>query len=402
MDPNAAAQAAQAAPEEEDKFMYAPGQRGKIMDYTTSEGMKAHNAATAALSTMYDLTSDKLLTFIRQLKARSKGQGGFEEILEVDVDPIENPMTKLTYLLDSFGQLSYEQCKAHTDTYYKSKSRAAQDSHNLFTCIENSLTEEAKEKLLTKEPKYLIKGRYVGVLYLHVIIEAATIDTRYTIHELHNKLHKMTDLVESKKSNVEDINQAVEMIELGLTSRGATTDDIGLTTQLLRMYAKIEDPEFQSFIKTIKSDIETDKQVYNSEQIKKMALNKYKCLKESEEWQAHPGVDKDQKIIALEAQILAMATTTQGDNPRQQKKRGRRPKDPWMLIPPKSSELKEKIVNNVRYLWCDIHQWCKHNNDMCNEQKKSNKKVKWATNEQQSPTLQMQSTMQALMMEDSD
>ena len=112
-----------------------------IIDYTTNEGRKYYERATAKLNDEgFDCQADTLRAFIKDLERRAEAFGWTSTItgiLNIPID-INDPNSPIKNLLKQYGELSWDQIFDYDDTYIHNNTRAAQDSRMLYECIMNS------------------------------------------------------------------------------------------------------------------------------------------------------------------------------------------------------------------------------------------------------------------------
>jgi len=97
-------------------------------------------------------------------------------ILMVPEDPLE-PDKDLINLLHNYGQLTLNQVWAHAKTYIDQEEQAAQDTAQLYHCLMNSLTKEAKAKVMIWRQEYIIANLPSGMALLKVIICESHVNT---------------------------------------------------------------------------------------------------------------------------------------------------------------------------------------------------------------------------------
>jgi hypothetical protein len=66
-------------------------------------------------------------------------------------------------LIKSYGELSYEDVKRHSETYVNLEIRSAQDSVMLYLCIMASLTEAGQKKVRSRGLTYPFMSGDKGV-----------------------------------------------------------------------------------------------------------------------------------------------------------------------------------------------------------------------------------------------
>ena len=100
----------------------------------------------------------------------------------------ENPY-ELANLLTNYGEVKMQEVRAFETTYINAQSRAAQDTHMLYSCIMNSLSKEGKTKIHVWRDQYTMPGGYKsGNLLLKIVIRESHLDTNATTSVLRLKL----------------------------------------------------------------------------------------------------------------------------------------------------------------------------------------------------------------------
>ena len=99
-----------------------------------------------------------------------------------------------------------------------------------------------------------------------------------------------------------------------------------------------------------------------------VALNKYKVLMESDNW--NKLLEQDSKIVALMAEIDALKLQSSSTSSYNNKWKGNNHKskadNTWKKIAPGEREPKKKSVGKVTYHWCTNHQyWTLHSSTKC-------------------------------------
>jgi hypothetical protein len=81
----------------------------------------------------------------------------------------------------------------HALSYYLTKSRAVQDSNQMYVCIMNTLTKEGRAKVVLHEKEYTFgNGDYVsGPVLLKVVIMESYIDTNATTRHIRQHLSQL-------------------------------------------------------------------------------------------------------------------------------------------------------------------------------------------------------------------
>jgi len=399
------------------QFARTPGLvNGRIINYETTEGLKLFKNATAELKSDYDLSPEGLNVFLKETDDRAHAYG-WTHILNIPPD-LGNP-DRLVNLISDYGQLSLEQVQAHAETYINTRSRASQDSTQLYYCIMATLTKEAKDTVLLVEHEYRLTAHNTesGTALLKAIIREASVDTNATVRSIRNRLSNLDDKMLELKSDIPEFNKYVMAQIKALHARGMDSED--LIANLFKGYKVAADKEFYDFIKRKEQEydegVSTD--ILTPELLMNMAKNKYSNLKQFDVWMAPS--EQDQKIIALETQVKQLAKKTNKQSGKSQDKspvkkqnttnpkgnttgRRRNKKPDWMLKHPKSGEPHKKVVKGKTYNWCRHHQsWgihiegdCEVGKEKTKQEAKKNKADK--AKDESNPQLRLAKALQAI------
>jgi hypothetical protein len=201
------------------QFAYTPGTYGAaatLIDYNTTNGAKIQKSATEKLDVLHDLDTENLNDFLESFRTRAIAQGWFHTLLTVNQNGVA------MNFIDNYGVLSYASIEAHANTYMFRETRAAQDSHNCFCCLEASLTKDARTTLYAERDKYTIRRstllaavaganipagdpnerRRDGLLFLWCILDRTTAKTNATISTIVRQLNHLAELMTEHNSDV--------------------------------------------------------------------------------------------------------------------------------------------------------------------------------------------------------
>ena len=336
-----------------------------IMDYSTSEGSKLYKAAITKLSseTQYGCDPTNLKVFLALLKARAQTTG-WAAILEIPADAGKDPNAHLLNIVDHYGERTLEQVRNTVKVYVNTKSRAAQDSAQLYHCLLNSLSTEGLSKMLICDSDYTVDGTPSGALFLKVLIRESHIDTNATTRHIREKLGSLYEHLASVGYDIVKMNDYTKGLLLSLKARGETTED--LIANLFKAYKSVPDKNFARYIQA-KEDEYDKGGIKDPEQLMMRASNKYRTLVEDKVWNAP--TEEDNKILALQARIDRMTTATPPRGQGQQKtlKTGQQPRPEWMTTAPAAGkELESKSMSGKVWWWCTALKWyCIHKPEDC-------------------------------------
>jgi hypothetical protein len=348
--------------------LYPSGVTNQWIDYSSAAGVKLFKQATEVLPVIYNGDSDKLNLFLETLSERAT-YAGWDNILGIP-DATGNTRN----LIIEYGQLSLEEIRAFGTTYAATQTRQAQNAVNLHACLANSLSEEARIKLMTRVAEYKINGVYHGPLFLKIIIAEAHIDTRATLSFIRTNLSNLDAYMTSINFDIEKFNHYVKLQVASLTARGETSND--LLINLFKGYAVVIDQDFKRYISDKQNDYEEGQDI-NPEILMNFAIVKFRTLKQKGRWNAPS--PQEERIIALTAQVEAFkknsckldkGKTTAKDGTGGKKpgkpKRDRDAKFAWKKVPPNGDQAQEKKVDGKTYHWCPVHlAWTIHKPSEC-------------------------------------
>ena len=148
---------------------------------------------------------------------------------------------------------------------------------------------------------------------------------------------------------------------------------------------------------------------FSPNQLMNLVENHYKSRVENGTWKMV--TKKDERIVALEAQISALSSTTSTTNSKKGgglTKEERDKKYAWKLIPPSTESGKKEIktFENRQYHWCTKHKaWTLHTDAECkgvganknrNQNSSTNNPVANTTN---GPTVQVDTTLSSTIQD---
>lgn len=359
------------------QFALSPGAalHGTI-DMTTPEGRKAYYKAIRPLNedTFYDCQPDGLKGFLDDLGDRAIDWGWnttTNGIMQIPDNPTaRNP--NYTSLLTNYGELSLETIRAYEATYITAQNRYAQDTHQLYMCIMNSLSTTAKAKVKIYKKQFTINGHVSGNLLLKVLIRESHLDTNATASQIRIELASLDKYMPTIGSDIGKFNEHVNHLVEGLTARGQITTD--LVTNLYKGYAAASDAPFVDYIARKQEEYEeggTTDNDKHAQELMTFAYNKFKNSKLKGTWNA-PN-EQEEKIIALEAKVNSLKkqhkkvtfTDRKGNDKdtEKNKKRMSEPKPEWLEknIKPSADKLKEVR----KWRGNNYHYCCKETGGKC-------------------------------------
>jgi hypothetical protein len=347
----------------------------EILDYNTPTGTKLFKSATEKLAIEFDCDSENLPLFLAQLRDRAAVYDWLALLL-VPKDGNEE-MTK--DLIESYGELSYDDVRRHAQAYVNTETRSAQDSVMLYLCVMATLSETGQKKVRSRGLTYpfMSGDKGVGTLLLKVVIMVSHVDTRATVTQVRTKLSSLDKTMRDMDSDIDKFNDHVMTLATKLQSRGEATQD--LLVNLFKGYKACKDAEFVEYIKK-KEDLYEEGGDVTYEQLMDWALNKYRARVESEQWCQR--TTEEETIIALQAQVKKLLNTSKGDTKKRatgkerskDKANGDKQKSTsnkggpqgWKRVPPKEGESTTKKEGGKDWHWCSTHKaWTRHKETEC-------------------------------------
>jgi hypothetical protein len=365
----------------DDIFAIAPAlMDSAVINYHTVSGSKLYRAAIQKLAEPFNVTSAGLKPFLRDIGDRAR-YNGWGDILAVpkDLDDPDIAGRDTTDLLTQYGCISIKQVRDHALSYYLTKSRAVEDSNQMYVCIMDTLTKEGRAKVVLHEKEYTFgNGDYVsGPVLLKVVIMESYIDTNATTRHIRQHLSQLHEYILTVDSDIEIFNLYVNGLINSLAARGQSTQD--LLANLVKGYKTATDDVFVKYIEKKEEDNNHGHDI-QSMRLMELARNKYKTMVEENKWKA-PSEDST-KIIALQAQVKLLGNKFKaGPGPKypsnkgpkddkftpKKKKGDKPPKAPWMLVAPTEGQPLKKLKDGKDWIWCPTHKsWGRHTLEKCN------------------------------------
>jgi hypothetical protein len=231
------------------QFALAPGlvQHADIIDYSTREGQKPFEMAMESLKDDFALDHKGLSGFLEQLAGQAR-TSGWSDIIQIPPDL--NNIDKGVDLLSHYGSITLEQVQAHAETYAHDNNRAAQDSMQMFLCIQNSLTKTAQASIALQKSDYTVgvqNPQVSGPCLLKVVIRKSHVDTNATTGHILKKLTHIDKIVRESNSDIIQVNEKVQALVDKLAARGETM--MHLVNHLFEGYKSTSDKQFVKYIK---------------------------------------------------------------------------------------------------------------------------------------------------------
>lgn len=300
----------------------------------------------------FDLDPKNALSFIRALDTKIIAME-WSAIFSIPAD-IDEPAQDLAFVHSEFGRRTTEQVRNHVVTYIDEPNRDAQNNMMAFTCIQASLTTEAKSTVNKLRAEFEIDGMPSAALLTKVIMKCTIPNNRSTPLSYRNQLAALDKVMISNESDIEAFNKEVSGLTNGLTMFGETMSDA--IPNLFRGYMACEDKSFVVYMRNKLDRYEDGEADYTQEELMELAVNKYTDIKSRGEWKKLSKAEET--VIALQSKLNKAragnnAGETSGSN------RGGKSKIPepsWVRKPPTDGkEVKQDADGNLFY-WCAHHK----------------------------------------------
>ena len=386
---------------------------GNFIDYNTPAGIKLYKMAGEKLKSEFDLDTNNFPRFVDNLNSRAIEQG-WNSLLTVSGMNV----------LKNYGTITYPDILAHAQSYAFQDVRLAQNSTNLFNCLEATLTDDAMAAVNTEHHVFTLnRGVTVatqpattvypagnatdefrdGLLLLWVVFNRTNAQTNATISAIINQLTRMNNIMEESKHDIKQFNTTVRtLLNSYVANRRHEYDETILINSLFSSYKTTKDREFSSYITRKQQDHDDNTKVITPNTLMEDALKFYQTRITTKEWEQDSAEVKE--ILNLSAQLKSSqgklaALEKKWDNKGKdgEKKNNKKKADgkgknnkyeslsseeirkkrhdeapDWMKKRPKnpsSSSRLEKDGNT--YKWCDKHRmWCYHDTSECKLKKK--------------------------------
>ena len=370
----------------------------QLIDYTTKRGASLYEQGTKALATPFDLKSNQVVIFQKELKDRAsmmgwnQGTQGITKFTNKDGEDID--------LIDEYGRIDEGTLKTACDEFMtgaNSDKRAAQNNEQMWRCIYNTLTEEAKATLLTYSTDYVVQvqgqPKEVGPLMYKTMMRLATLDGNATVQALRANLRELTNYAIKVNGDIDAIHKYFNQNYAQLKSRGKSVDDVH--TILFEAYKVVPDANFHAYMDRLYDDWVDqtgDMKDATHEEVMKKAKQRFDLLNHNDKWGAKS--PEQEQIIALEAQLKDLKLSkklldklknkdkdkdkdkdkqkeSKGDKQGKNKKntankRFQKQDEEWKKTPPKEGEPWVKQVGKKLWYWCIHHmKWCVHKPEDC-------------------------------------
>jgi hypothetical protein len=325
---------------------------------------------------------NKTVVFVEAFQRHANAMGWTKGTKQITT--FTNRDGKSIDIIKHYGQINEATLKTACEQFCKageidSQSRAKQNNTMMSNCLSNSLSMEAKVRLLTYRNDYTFNGVEYAPLMYKVIMRLATIDLIATTQTLQDNLQNLGIFAATVSGDIDKINSEFDQNYSQIIARGATVDNpIGI---IFEAYSVVPCYNFTTYMKRQHDDYLGGKLTVTHEALMASAKAKMDYLKLKGKWGAKSLDVK--KIVAMAAKINALkgqlkldpklsAIAKEGKKKGNKGDRGEKGKkwknkkntsnkkdqkrdETWKQAPPKEHEKKEKQVGKYTYNWCEHH-----------------------------------------------
>lgn len=376
------------------RFAVTPGlhEVDQLIDYSKKQGTTLYEQGTRALTNEFDMKPDSTVIFIQSFKTRCKEMGWSEGAM--NITKFVNSAGLTIDLVEQYGQIDSATLKTQCDDFArqggpKFESRAAQNNHMMSICLNNTLTADAKSRLLPYRAEYNFDGIDYAPLMFKTIMRLATIDSVATTEALRANLRELPAYTATVKGDIDKMHSYFDENYSQLIARGATIDNpVGI---LFDAYRVVPCSHFQGYIiRKHEEYLDGELEGLTHEKLMAMATDKFTYLQNKGLWGTKTA---EEKLVAMAAEIeqlkgqLKLAPKLQAAVDDKKKKWNKKDKDKakilknkkkkgdkkfqkadeeWKKKAPKDGEPTQKEHNGYTYHWCVHHMaWTMHSPAKC-------------------------------------
>ncbi len=369
-----------------------------LIDYSTKRGQLIYNQGCKALddkalTSGFNMIPNKTVVFVKAFQHHADAMGWTKGTKQITT--LTNHDGTSIDIIKNYGQIDEATLKTACERFCKageidSQTRAKQNNTMMSNCLSNSLSIEAKVRLLTYRNNYTFNGVEYAPLMYKVIMRLATIDLIVTTQTLRDNLQNLGIFAATVSGDIDKINIEFDQNYSQIIARGATVNDpIGI---IFEAYSVVPCYNFTTYMKQQHDDYLNGKLTVTHEALMASAKAKMDYLKLKGKWGAKSPDNK--KIVAMAAKINALkgqlklnpklsAIAKEGKKKGNKGDKGEKGKkwknkkntsnkkdqkrdETWKRVPPKEHEKKEKQVGKYTYNWCKHHMaWTVHKPSDC-------------------------------------
>jgi hypothetical protein len=307
-----AIQAAPAAAATPVAFAVMPQMLGidDLIDYLTKRGQLIYNQGCKALDNKaltngFIMIPNKTVVFVEAFQHHANAMGWTKGTKQIRT--FINCDEKSIDIIKNYGQINEATLKTACEQLCKageidSQSCAKQNNTMMSNCLSNSLSMEAKVRLLTYRNDYTFGEVEYAPLMYKVIMRLATIDLIATTQTLRYNLQNLGVFAATVSGDIDKINSEFDQNYSQIIVRGATVNDpIGI---IFEAYSIVPCYNFMNYMKRQHDGYLNGKLTITHEALMASAKGKMDYLKLKGKWGAKS--PDNEKIVAMAAEINAL------------------------------------------------------------------------------------------------
>ncbi len=281
-----------------------------LINYLTKRGQLIYNHGCAALDDKaltngFNMIPNKTVVFVEAFQHHADAMGWNKGTKQITT--FTNHDGKSINIIIHYGQINEATLKTACEQFCKegeidSQTRAKQNNTMMSNCLSNSLSMEAKVRLLTYQKDYTFDGVEYAPLMYKVIMRLATINLIATTQTLRDNLQNLGVFAVTVNGNINKINSEFDQNYSQIIARGATVKDpIGI---IFEAYSVVPCYNFTTYMKRQHDDYLDGKLTITHEALLASAKAKMDYLKLKGKWGAKS--PDNEKIVAMAAKITAL------------------------------------------------------------------------------------------------
>lgn len=327
-----------------------------IIDYTTKEGRKLYEDASAKLcDEPFSCDPDEYHDLIQVVTSRAAQWSWDSGIMQIPVS--DNPGSARVSLLQEHGKISIGQIRRYEKTYIATHCRKAQDTYMLYQALFKSLSKVGRSKIILEKKDYVVhvdrQEFCSGTLLMKVILNKMHLETKAAARGIRQRLQNLESYISKVGYDIVKFNDYVKSQMQQLAAKGENIND--LEDYVLKAYEAVPGEDWKAWHGRVTERID-DGATLKIEDLLDKAEAKYKTLVDNEKWNVLS--ENEKQIIALQAALKSMrrGSTQKGEKknpkavPAARKKRDDKyfklrdtiPKDPKKPV----------LIEGKKFWWC--------------------------------------------------
>ena len=365
-----------------------------LFDFTDTAGAKIYKAATSALNVVFSGTVTTLRPFLRELNRRSVEYGA-QDLLNI---PKIGTPGHTNSLITQSRLVSFEDIKAHANSFMGLQVRGTQLNHMFVNCLFNSMNSEGLRNLEQSGYCYQVNDEDCFPLMVKTMIQLCEVDTQATSFLVRHDMAKLTPKIQELKYDIKEFNMHVNNLIERLETAGETSQDLFI--QVFNAYKVCPDEDFQQELKAQARLYKEGKINRSTGDLMAWGLQIFIELMEADTY-GKPS-KSDQEIMALTAKLeetnennnklkKQLTQITQGQGEKREKrgdKKGKKDKKsdlPNWAIPTNEQSAGPKQHKGKDFFYCFEHKkWGRHKTDDCQVRKARLEEEESSSNEESS------------------